>query len=158
MVVIRKAEPSDRAILVEIGVHAWTQHIFSYEPETAGMRARARRAFEDLVDDHLDTVTVGEVEAAVRGWGARERGDEFVTDLWVRPDWQRRGVGSALLSGMIADVRAAGFGRVCLETHMRNQCAVRFYQRHGFKIVSRSWELSTSLGRDIERARLERRI
>ena len=155
MVVIRQALPSEAAALADIGVRAWTSHIFTVEPETRGLRARARRAFEDFVEDHLDTMVAAEADHAVRGWGAREKGDERISDLWVDPDWQRRGIGSALLAGLMRDIRVAGYGSVRLDTHARNTDAVRFYERHGFQAVERRWELSTSLGRLVERTYLE---
>lgn len=158
MVVIRKAEPADRAILVEIGVRAWTEHVFSFEPETPGLRARIRRAFEDLVEDHPDSVTLAEMDGAIRGWAAREHRDQIISDLWVDPDWQGRGIGSALLSALLADIRAAGYDRARLTAHARNGNALRFYEGRGFEIVSRSLEFSTSLGREIEKVTLERAI
>ena len=66
MVVIRRAAPSDAAELTGIGARAWTSHILAFEPETAGLRARARRAFEDFVEDHLDAIIAAEVDGAVR--------------------------------------------------------------------------------------------
>lgn len=155
---IRRAEPADGAVLVAIGVRAWTDHVFSFEPDTPGLRARIRRAFEDMVEDHLDTVTLAEIDGAIRGWAARENRDEIISDLWVDPDWQGRGIGSALLSALAADIRAAGYARARLVAHARNAKALRFYEGRGFEIVSRRLEFSTSLGREIEKVTLERAI
>lgn len=155
MVVIRQALPSDAAALADIGVRAWTSHIFTFEPDTRGLRARARRAFEDFVEDHLDTVVAAEADRAVRGWGAREKADERISDLWVDPDWQRRGIGSTLLAALMRDIRDAGYASVRLDTHARNTGAVRFYERHGFQVVERRRELSTSLGRPVEKIYFE---
>jgi [ribosomal protein S18]-alanine N-acetyltransferase len=158
MVVIRKAAASEAADLVGIGVRAWTGHVFAFEPETAGMRARARRAFEDLCAHHLDTITVAEVEGTLRGWGARETRSDVITDLWVDPEWQGRGVGSALIVSLVGQVRRAGFGSARLETHARNVDAIRLYEHLGFRIVERKLELSTSLDRPIEKVLLERAV
>jgi ribosomal-protein-alanine N-acetyltransferase len=158
MVVIRRALPTDAAVVLDIGVRAWTSHIFAFEPETSGMRARAVRAFEDFVEDHLDTVVVAEADRAVRGWGARENGDGTISDLWVDPDWQGRGIGSALLAALMQAIRDDGYERARLDTHARNVDALRFYERHGFRVVERRRERSTTLERPTDKVYLECRL
>ena len=56
--------------------------------------------------------------------------EDWIDQLYVLPDVQRRGVGSALLQ------RAKDtFARLHLWTFQRNQPARRFYKSHGFVLV-----------------------
>jgi GNAT superfamily N-acetyltransferase len=52
-----------------------------------------------------------------------------VEDLFVDPDWMRRGIGRALVEDLIATVRA--MGRTALEVDA-NPHALSFYRRVGF--------------------------
>lgn len=52
----------------------------------------------------------------------------------VRPSFRRRGIGAALLRGVIADARERGVARLHLEVRAGNE-AVHLYTAHGFAKV-----------------------
>ncbi|MCG8533076.1 MAG: GNAT family N-acetyltransferase [Desulfovibrionales bacterium] len=52
--------------------------------------------------------------------------------LYVLPEMQRKGIGSALLDDMVAR-----FGRLSLQVYEENASAVLFYQKHGYQIIKR---------------------
>ncbi|HEX5743836.1 MAG TPA: GNAT family N-acetyltransferase [Candidatus Saccharimonadales bacterium] len=54
--------------------------------------------------------------------------------LAVVPEWQRKGVGKALVSVAIDWARAAGFTKLSLQTHSR-EYAKSLYEQFGFKVV-----------------------
>ena len=56
---------------------------------------------------------------------------DYVDRLYIRPDRQRRGAGSALIS-KAKELSPAGLR---LHTHQQNTPARAFYQRHGFRIA-----------------------
>jgi ribosomal protein S18 acetylase RimI-like enzyme len=58
-------------------------------------------------------------------------GDDFVWHLWVLPEEQNRGVGTALLE-LAKERRLEGLQ---LWVFQRNVGARRFYERHGFALV-----------------------
>lgn len=75
-------------------------------------------------------------------WGAVERGevvgviafrDSFIDQLYILPEFQGRGLGSALL-----DVAKRGGGRLGPWTFQRNTRARRFYEARGFVEVQRT--------------------
>ncbi len=57
---------------------------------------------------------------------------DLIRHAYVRPDCQRRGVGGALISRL----RSLGTRRMLVGTWTAADWAIRFYQRHGFALVS----------------------
>jgi GNAT superfamily N-acetyltransferase len=53
-------------------------------------------------------------------------------DVNVRPGLEGRGVGSAMLDSLKAELRRFGVERIDTATHFDNRGARRFYERHGF--------------------------
>jgi L-amino acid N-acyltransferase YncA len=53
--------------------------------------------------------------------------------IYLAPECQRRGYGSALLSQALADLSAQGFRSASLWVGAHNHVARRFYQAHGFE-------------------------
>ncbi|MBV9345816.1 MAG: GNAT family N-acetyltransferase [Gammaproteobacteria bacterium] len=73
-----------------------------------------------------------EAEGALVGvMGRQLRGDvELIRHAYVRPAWQQRGVGSALLAQLLRTRR-----EVLVGTWKAATWAIRFYERHGFGLV-----------------------
>jgi GNAT superfamily N-acetyltransferase len=65
--------------------------------------------------------------------------------MFVKPDFWRLGVGSALAPSIIAGARQAGFRKMRLDTSIRQVQAMALYERMGF----RSTEPDRDLPRDI---------
>jgi GNAT superfamily N-acetyltransferase len=91
--------------------------------------------------DELD----GEIAAGVRFWGYEEdgalvgimgiqRAGEFdlIRHAYVSPAHQRRGIGGALLEHLAGATER----RMLVGTWAAAEWAIRFYQRHGFELVS----------------------
>ena len=81
----------------------------------------------DILETH--EVEVAEVESTVVGFAAIKGG--LLGHLYVHPDRQGVGVGSALLASA-KERRPSGLE---LWTFQRNEVARRFYARHGFRAV-----------------------
>jgi GNAT superfamily N-acetyltransferase len=87
-----------------------------------------RARFRDVVAvEHA--VWVAELGGVVAGFVAIR--DDFVDQLFVRTDLQRRGVGTALLR-KAAQISPGGLR---LFTFRRNEPGRRFYEKHGFRAV-----------------------
>jgi putative acetyltransferase len=82
-----------------------------------------------------DEVWLAEDEGRILGFLAIARSQEDDWDvlerLYVEPDAQNRGIGTALL-GQAKALRPDGF---VLWVFQRNEGARRFYERHGFQLV-----------------------
>jgi ribosomal protein S18 acetylase RimI-like enzyme len=60
--------------------------------------------------------------------------DEWVSDLWVRRDSRRTGIGSELLAHAEREIRSRGHRALRLRVVKSNTRAVEFYQNHGWKV------------------------
>lgn len=58
----------------------------------------------------------------------------WLEDVIVHPDHRGDGLGSRLLTRVIAWARAEGYARISLLTDAENAGAIRFYERHGFAL------------------------
>lgn len=57
-----------------------------------------------------------------------------VRNLFVRPERQNEGIGSRLLAAAERELADAGADVVSLEAMAANEDAIRFYERHGFRL------------------------
>ena len=60
--------------------------------------------------------------------------DEWVSDLWVRSDRRRIGIGGELLAHAEREIRSRGHGTLRLRVVKSNTRAVEFYQNHGWRV------------------------
>jgi len=79
------------------------------------------------------SIRIAQVGDEIVGFAARD--GAWLMQLYVKPGWTRRGIGSSLLREMLAD---AAFVTPVLRlyTFARNEGARRFYERHGFAPVA----------------------
>lgn len=156
-IVIRKALPEEADRLGDIAYEAWERGILPLLSEAPGMRHSERRRFAAAVHDMLDRIIVAELEGIAVGWCSRARGRAYVPFLFVTPEYQGHGIGSALLRRMESLLELQGEQRVLLETPADNVRAVRFYERQGYHILALKPE-----GRDpagpLVSVRLEKRL
>jgi ribosomal protein S18 acetylase RimI-like enzyme len=60
--------------------------------------------------------------------------DEWVSDLWVRRESRRTGIGGKLLTHAESEVRSRGHNTLRLRVVKSNTRAVEFYQGHGWRV------------------------
>lgn len=149
MASIRNAREDETGTLSEIGLRAWEKAMLNVG-EVAGIRDNARVAFENFTRSAWLTITVIEQGGAIAGWAAREKLDELISDFWIDPPFQRQGHGSALLSAIEADIVRQGFDTARVETHARNEEAVSFFEKHGYRINWLSATYSPKLDREMQ--------
>lgn len=76
-------------------------------------------------------MTVAEIEGRVVGL-VQPIADE-INGLWVDPEFQSRGVGSALLRQGELQIAAGGYGRVWLSCSAFNPKGCSFYKAQGYR-------------------------
>ncbi|QFI65947.1 GNAT family N-acetyltransferase [Sinorhizobium alkalisoli] len=155
MVVIRHARQNEIGLLCEVGLSAWEKATAGIG-DVAAMRAPAKRAFDDFLASHWLTVLLVEDENRICGWAAREELDGVISDLWIDPRAQGRGLGSALLADVERRIAADGFEVASVKTHSQNAAAVGFFQHAGYRVKWLSTAYSQRLDRDVEFIGLEK--
>lgn len=60
--------------------------------------------------------------------------DEWVSDLWVRGDSRRVGIGAKLLAHAEAEIRSRGHDTFRLRVVKSNTWAIHFYQSQGWSV------------------------
>ena len=157
MIAVRNAREDDVPALVEIGVRAWEQAVVGVA-DLQVRRDYARNAFQQFLARHWLRVNIAEADGRLAGWAAREALDDEISDLWIDPPQQNKGLGSALLAAMEVEIVAAGFEAARLQTHARNTAAVGFFQKHGYSVNWLSIDYSERLDRDVESVGLRRQL
>lgn len=135
---------------------AWEQSAFGAHDAGRVDREGLRREFETFCRDRPEALLMALSGTAPLGWGAREDGDHVISDLWVFPEAQGRGVGAALLAALEEAIANAGYGYAELETYAGNAGAVRFYQRRGYRPVWRGMKFSVSLNYELDKIRFRK--
>jgi [ribosomal protein S18]-alanine N-acetyltransferase len=156
-IVVRKARPGEGKALGAIGFAAWAASEFAVNDNGRVDRRALLADFEKLGEEHPETILVAETGGQLAGWGARENRDHRISDLWIAPEFQGRGIGSALLSALEAEVAALGMDAE-LETLANNKKAIRFYERHGFVVKWRAEKFSSSLGYAIDKVGMNKSL
>lgn len=153
---IREMTSADHIVVGEIGFAAWKSSDAldgSYlDPDVI---RRVHRAYLDFPAEAEGKVHVAELDGRVAGWAARDGAPNYISDVWVDPAFQGRGVGGALVRFLLGAIRREDHNVATIQTHARNEGAIRLYQRCGFAIVWRGLEYSKSMGVELEKVHLE---
>lgn len=160
----RTMTDADRTDVADIGYSSWLANRLYQEWFDPAVETRARTWLRDWVKDPKCDVVVCVADGSVVGWGARDNYEapgagaplDYISDLWVSPDEQGRGVGSAILTELIDRMRAEGLGRARIEVAQANLRAIDLYVRQGFRETWRGVKMSETLGLPLPRILLEK--
>lgn len=156
MIDIRFATSRDSESLAMIGIRSWEGTVTGWSENTEAVRINARDAYREFCAKHWTRIALAHEGGVMLGWGAREKLDNNITDLWIDPRHQGKGAGKALLAKLEQEIVDAGFDSVELETHAKNTAAIGFFEHLGYRVVSLSVGYSAGLGQDIQIVNLRR--
>jgi len=150
-VLVRPAREDDLPDIVRIYNDAilTTTSTFDTEPKTADQ-------WYDMLVKHTDAypLLVAESDGRVAGWGAlRPAVDRpaarFTVEnaVYVDPDRQGRGIGSALLTELVERARANGYHAVVAMVVAGNEASARLHLKLGFEQVGLMREIGWKFGR-----------
>jgi GNAT superfamily N-acetyltransferase len=136
MMTLRPAREEDVPALIELVRRSWLSG-FAPSAPAAFVQQRLARDFErDWYPRHWPAMTVAEDGGVLLGL-VQPEGDE-VNGLWVAPEAQGRGVGTALLRHAERLIAAAGHARAWLTCSGFNPGAARFYLARGYREIART--------------------
>ena len=121
MYLIRKFEPADFPQVIDVERQVFNEHDPFYYMQF----------YETCSDGFIVAQVNGFVVGFVVGFLASESTGRIFS-LAVRPSYQSRKLGSALLKEIIEVFRGIGVSEIILEVRKGNVKAKRFYERHGF--------------------------
>jgi ribosomal protein S18 acetylase RimI-like enzyme len=140
---IRRAAKADAEALVSL----WRKLVRHHEKlgDRTGLSPDAPRAWAKFLREHLraktSAVLVAESAGRLLGMGmasvrespptsaSRRRG--VITDLYVEPEWRRRGAGRALVAALLEHLRALGLAEADVTAASVNPEAALFWQKMG---------------------------
>jgi ribosomal protein S18 acetylase RimI-like enzyme len=122
---IRQASTGDFGRLAEL--HVLARYDMAYLPYVHSFVSVEKWMRESGIP--RQHVWVAEIDGAVVGYASLY--DGFLTNLYVHPSNQCRGIGTALLT----EVKSAAPDGFRFWVFEANQAAIRFYERHGARTV-----------------------
>ena len=136
---IRDAALSDAAAVSTVYNQGIVDRIATLETEERTPEERA----EWLAARGLrHPVLVAERDGLVVGWGSLNQFNprkayDFVADfsVYVERAWRGKGVGSALLRGLLLRAKELGYHKLVLSAFPWNAGGLALYQKYGFRIV-----------------------
>lgn len=152
--VIRDMTAADADSVGRVGFDAWAANPV-LNAFGVDMMVRIRLSFRRFAQEHFSLITVGELGDEIAGWIARDGARDYISDLWVSPAHQGLGIGSALVSRLLREMRAEGLKRARIDTHAANESAIRLYKDLGFTIVWRGMQHSPSMGMAVDKVKMQ---
>lgn len=92
-------------------------------------------AADEIRKNVLHIGTLGDVDVAAGAYRVAPDGAAYLSNISVRPDFQRRGIARAMVAFLLEQVQGAR--TVTLVTHPKNAVAIGLYRSFGFIVTSR---------------------
>ena len=148
---IRPARMVELDRLAAIGLAAWQRGIAPLVPGPVWNWVRAANPFRPFLRHRRDAVSVAELGGEPVGIAARDDDGDYISDLWVAPQYEGRGVGSALLLSLEETIARSGHGAARLEVLTSNVRAFALYRRRGYRPVWEGFKRDLTLGIELHK-------
>lgn len=132
---LRPGTDADVPALIALGIAANATSVGKTD-QFAGREADIASAFSSIVPNVLGQLTVAESDGVLLGFSAIDQATGQISDVWVAPEQQRKGVGAILLAAGEAQVRSYGHSCSWLTTHAEDRSAIGFYRTHGYALLN----------------------
>ena len=152
-VVIRRAKSRDMAIIIELWKelseeHAQFDERYALRPEAeivwarwAGQRLRDGASIALVAEIGADCVgyLIGHTDEAQPIFAHRTYA--IITDIFVVPEFRRKGTASKLMNEALTFFKSRGVGHIRLNVLDKDEGARAFYEKHGFgDFIHRMWK------------------
>ncbi|MCF1459736.1 GNAT family N-acetyltransferase [Agrobacterium vitis] len=157
--ILRPMEEADRQMVGHIGWDSWrSTGPLDRTMTDPAIAQKVKQAFLRFPFEPAMDVIVAEVEGTIAGWGAREAERDVISDIWISPDHQRRGIGRSLVLHFCETMRCEGVKQARISTHQNNFAAQALYKSCGFETVWQGMERDAVMELEIPKVRLRRRL
>ncbi len=155
---IRPARMIEVDRLAAIGLAAWERGIAPLVPAQVWDRVRLINPFRAFLRERGPSIVVADLGGEPAGIAARDQGGDYISDLWVAPGREGRGVGSALLASLEAAIAHAGHRTARLEVLTANARALALYRRRGYRPVWEAFKRDVTLGIELHKTGLAKAL
>ena len=155
---IRPARMVELDRLAAIGLAAWERGIAPLVPTQVWDRVRAANPFRPFLRARGPSIFVADLNEEPAGIAARDGAGDYISDLWVAPGREGRGVGSALLAALETAIAQAGHGTARLEVLTANARAMALYRRRGYRPVWEAFKRDLTLGVELHKTGLAKAL
>ncbi|MEM6461368.1 MAG: GNAT family N-acetyltransferase [Pseudomonadota bacterium] len=156
MIEVRKAVAEDAEQIAAIGIRLWERAVPHWGEDIDPLREQVHGIYRDASKDYWNTALVAVSNTVILGWVFREDMDFRVAFLNVDPDCCQRGVATALLNAVEAEIKNDGFDFAEIDLHARNRTGISFFEKSGYIVEARSTKYSTTLLKDIEKVTMRK--
>lgn len=156
--IIRPAISSEVRTIAAIGVIAWEQAFEAAGENLGGLYENAEATYFYFCERYWPIIIVIEHDREIVAWGALETGESRMSDLWVLPNFQRKGIGNALLGALETQAQESGHDMVELETHSKNAPAISFFQKNGYTVSGLKSAYSQVLDKSVDTLEMRKRF
>ena len=112
---------ADHHVVGEVGFAAWnSSDAFKGVELSADVLERTAKAYEIFAGETKGEVWIADLDGEVVGWTARDGAPNYISDVWVSPDHQGKGIGKALVLHSIDRIKTEGHATATIHTHARN--------------------------------------
>ena len=137
MIIVRAARAADVNELSKLGLDAWTKGIAPFVSRKVADRVRGNNPFPSFVKQLGADLLVATCEGSLAGMAGSETSDNHISDVWVAPKYESRGVATALIQELEKQISAKGYTQTTIEVAASNHRAHRLYVRLGYLEVWR---------------------
>jgi [ribosomal protein S18]-alanine N-acetyltransferase len=140
-------------LLGPVGYRACQKGIGRLIPESAARRVDSQ-AFITLFEEAWPGILVADIDGAPGGFVATGSKANYITDLWISPDFEGRGIGTILVAAIESRIQKSGFDTVEIEVMTENQRAFDLYMHLGYRVHNQQIKHDRYLKIDLHKTRL----
>lgn len=132
---IREPLASEASALANASFAAWKKGVGPHV-SAATRKGISELDFADFIRENPDQILAAFVKDGLPsvpvGYVATENGDNYISDLWVDPAYEGKGIGTALLQAKAGIIRSRGFETITIEVLTANNRALELYRHLGY--------------------------
>ncbi|KQU64792.1 acetyltransferase [Aminobacter sp. DSM 101952] len=158
MIEIRHAVHDEVHVLARVGLAAWCKGIQPLVPSATSDKIEKDNPFVPFLEDMGARVLVAVIDDRAAGIVACEHSDDYISDVWVAPEFEGRGVASALIGALEREISGRGFSKARIHVAAANTRALGLYEHLGYVEVSRETAFDPILEISLDKIGLEKHL